>query len=102
MVERRRAWLRVGMLGGGRGGLVDYLLLGWAEQLVAEVAGVVVLDRASPGWRGLTITPKGLRLLQDYAASSSTRPCQRRWSTRPSPLRRTITVTLRPEPLHRS
>jgi hypothetical protein len=24
-----------------------------------------VLDRASHGWRGLTITPKGLRLLQD-------------------------------------
>ena len=24
-----------------------------------------VLDRASHGWRGLTMTPKGLRLLQD-------------------------------------
>ena len=24
-----------------------------------------VLDRASRGWRGLTMTPKGLRLLQD-------------------------------------
>jgi hypothetical protein len=31
MVEKRRAWLRVGMLGGGRGGLVDHLLIGWAE-----------------------------------------------------------------------
>jgi putative transposase len=30
-----------------------------------------VLDRASHGWRGLTMTPKGLRLLQDCAASSS-------------------------------
>jgi hypothetical protein len=30
-----------------------------------------VLDRASHGWRGLTLTPKGLRLLQDCAASSS-------------------------------
>ena len=24
-----------------------------------------VLDRASHGWRGLTMTPRGLRLLQD-------------------------------------
>jgi putative transposase len=30
-----------------------------------------VLDRANRGWRGLTMTPKGLRLLQDCAASSS-------------------------------
>jgi hypothetical protein len=31
MVEKRRAWLRVGMLCGGRGGLVDHLLIGWVE-----------------------------------------------------------------------
>jgi transposase-like protein len=28
-----------------------------------------VLDRASPGWRGLTMTPAGLRLLQDLRRS---------------------------------
>jgi Transposase, Mutator family len=58
-----------------------------------------VLDRASRGWRGLTMTPRGFGCSRIYAASSSTRPCQRRWSTRPSPLPRNIPRSLRPEPL---
>ena len=61
-----------------------------------------VLERASHGWRGLTMTPKGFGCSRTYAANSSTCPCQRRWWTRPSPLPRSIAVTLRPEPLHRS
>jgi Transposase, Mutator family len=57
-----------------------------------------VLDRASRGWRGLAMTPRGFGCSRTSAASSSTRPCQRRWSTRPSPLPRNIPPSLRPEP----
>ena len=37
-----------------------------------------VLDRASRGWRGLTITADGLRLLQDLRRSLLDPPCQLR------------------------
>jgi hypothetical protein len=53
------------MLGGGRDGLVDHLLLGWPNSWWRRSLVWAVLDRASRGWRGLTMTPKGLRLLQD-------------------------------------
>jgi putative transposase len=33
-----------------------------------------VLDRASAGWRGLTMTPAGLRLLQDLRHQLLDRP----------------------------
>jgi putative transposase len=35
-----------------------------------------VLDRASRGWRGLTMTTDGLRLLQDLRRSLLDPPCQ--------------------------
>jgi putative transposase len=37
-----------------------------------------VLDRASHGWRGLTITPRACGCYKTCAANSSTRPPQRR------------------------
>jgi len=37
-----------------------------------------VLDRASRGWRGLTMTSDGLRLLQDLRRSLLQPPCQLR------------------------
>jgi hypothetical protein len=37
-----------------------------------------VLDRASRGWRGLTMTPSGLRLLQDLRRSLLDPPRQLR------------------------
>jgi putative transposase len=52
-----------------------------------------VLDRASRGWRGLTMTPAGLRLLQDLCRSLLEPPRQLR--PRPTPTRRTSD---RPEP----
>ena len=44
-----------------------------------------VLDRASRGWRGLTMTADGLRLLQDRAARSSTRPASSGHAPQPPP-----------------
>jgi putative transposase len=35
-----------------------------------------VLDRASAGWRGFTMTPAGLRLLQDLRRSLHDAPTQ--------------------------
>jgi transposase-like protein len=52
-----------------------------------------VLDRASRGWRGLTMTPAGLRLLQDLRRSLLEPPRQLR--PRSTPTRRTSD---RPEP----
>jgi putative transposase len=40
-----------------------------------------VLDRASRGWRGLNMTPGGLRLLQDLRRSLPEPPTQLRPST---------------------
>jgi hypothetical protein len=60
MVEKRRAWLRVGMLGGGRDGLVDHLPLGWVEQLVAEV-----LEQPGGGWGVGQTAPALARAVQD-------------------------------------
>ena len=61
----------------------------------ATFHGIVwaVLDRASRGWRGLTMTPAGLRLLQDLRRSLLEPPRQLR--PRPTPTRRTSD---RPEP----
>ena len=44
-----------------------------------------VLDRASRGWRGLTMTADGPRLLQDCAARSSTRPASSGHAPQPPP-----------------
>ncbi len=44
-----------------------------------------VLDRASAGWRGLTMTPAGLRLLQDLRRSLLDPPRQLRPATAPDP-----------------
>jgi hypothetical protein len=52
-----------------------------------------VLDRASRGWRGLTMTPTGLRLLQDLRRSLLEPPRQLR--PRPTPMHR---ISDRPEP----
>jgi putative transposase len=52
-----------------------------------------VLDRASRGWRGLTMTPTGLRLLQDLRRSLLEPPRQLR--PRPAPMHR---ISDRPEP----
>jgi putative transposase len=41
-----------------------------------------VLDRASHGWRGVTQTPTGVRLLQDLRRQLLSHPRWRRWSTK--------------------
>ena len=65
-----------------------------------------VLDRASRGWRGLTMTSDGLRLLQDLRASCSTHPAS--YGHAPSPPAKPVTllrmsvprpnITMKPEP----
>jgi putative transposase len=52
-----------------------------------------VLDRASRGWRGLTMTPAGLRLLHDLRRSLLEPP--RQVQPRPTPTHR---ISDRPEP----
>ena len=46
--------------------------------LTAYVSDRVCVDRASRGWRGLTITPAGLRRLQDLRRSLLQPPQQLR------------------------
>ena len=72
------------------------LLLVWA-----------VLDRASKGWRGLTMTPKALRRLQDLRHQLLTQPPGHKGNE--EVIAKTVTAarniprkSLRPEPLHRS
>jgi hypothetical protein len=53
----------------------------YSPELRAEVVKALVwavLDRASRGWRGLTLTPAGLRLLQDLRRSLLEPPRQLR------------------------
>jgi len=52
-----------------------------------------VLDRASAGWRGLTMTPAGLRLLQDLRRSLLDPPRQLRPATALDPTGQPQTVT---------
>ena len=54
-----------------------------------------VLDRAARGWRGVVMTPAGVRLLQDLRRQLSypDNP-SRRWPTRPSPQPGLVVVTL--------
>jgi putative transposase len=67
----------------------------WARRRKTSCISIVwaVLDRASRGWRGLTMTPAGLRLLQDLRRSLLEPPRQLR--PRPAPTRR---ISDRPEP----
>jgi transposase-like protein len=55
-----------------------------------------VLDRASRGWRGLTVTPRRCACCRTRAASGSTHPPPDRRSPRRSQLPRTITQELAP------
>jgi hypothetical protein len=57
-----------------------------------------VLNWASLGWRGLTMTPKGLRLLQDLRRQLLHPPMPEKEVDQASPLPPSITVTPRPEP----
>jgi hypothetical protein len=67
------------------------------EQSCLSLVGAV-LDWASKGWRGLTMTPKALRQLQDLRANSWPPTHSRRWSTSPSHLPPNLT----PEPASRA
>jgi len=52
-----------------------------------------VLDRASTGWRGLTMTPAGLRHLQDLRRSLLDPPRQLRLHSAPAEHPETVTAT---------
>ena len=57
-----------------------------------------VLDRASRGWRGLTMTSDGLRLLQDLRARCSNRPASSGHAPSPRPGTTSVPATSVPPP----